>query len=56
MKLKSLSFGVVIAAVIFSMAMPSTADAQFLKKLSKGLEKVNKALDKVEKSVDNRPN
>lgn len=56
MKLKSLSFCVVIAAVIFSLGVPSTADAQFLKKLSKGLEKVNKALDKVEKSVDKRPN
>lgn len=56
MKLRSLSFCVVVAAVIFSLGVPSTAEAQFLKRLSKGLEKVNKALDKVEKAVNNQPN
>ena len=34
---------------LFAPAPP--AEAQFLKKLSKGLEKVNNALDKVEKVV-----
>ena len=56
MKLKSLSFGMIIAAVILSLGVPFTAEAQFLNKLSKGLEKVNKTLDKVEKTVDKRPN
>ena len=36
---------------LFASAPP--AEAQFLKKLSKGLEKVNNALDKVEKVVTN---
>ena len=55
MKLKSLTFGVVITAVIFTLGVPLTAEAQFLKKLSNGLEKVNKTLDKVEKATGNRP-
>lgn len=32
--------------------IPTTSEAQFLKKLSKGLEKVNKGLDKVNKGLD----
>lgn len=54
MKLKSLPFGVVITAVILTLGIPLTAEAQFLKKLSQGLEKVNKTLDKVEKTTGKR--
>ena len=55
MKIQNLSLKAVLSAVILAMCVPVTAEAQFLKKLSKGLEKVNKTLDKVEKTVNNQP-
>lgn len=55
MKINALLFKTVITAVILALCTPVTAEAQFLKKLSKGLEKVNKTLDKVEKTVNSQP-
>ena len=46
-----------IAALVVTLscmtALPPSADAQFLKKLSQGLEKVNKTLQKVEDATKN---
>ena len=46
-----------IAAIVVMLscmtALPPSADAQFLKKLSQGLEKVNKTLQKVEDATKN---
>ena len=55
MNIQKPSFRTVLVAVILALCVPVTAEAQFLKKLSKGLEKVNNTLDKVEKSVNNQP-
>ncbi len=51
MNIKNISYRFIMAAVMMALSLLSTADAQFLKKLSKGLEKVNKGLEKVEKTL-----
>lgn len=45
----------IVAVLLVGLAVPVTTEAQFLKKLTKGLEKVNKTLDKVEKAVKDTP-
>ncbi len=55
MKIKITLLRTLLTAVIVSLCMPVTVEAQFLKKLSKGLEKVNKTFDKIEKEVNNKP-
>lgn len=43
-----------LMAGLLILAVPSTGEAQFLKKISKGLEKVNKALENVEQANPNK--
>lgn len=53
MKFRNKLWRVVMAAVVTALAFSLPADAQFLKKISKGLEKINKGLEKVEKTLNN---
>lgn len=56
MKISYRQLSVILFAGLSAIMLPLNADAQLLKKISKGLEKVNKTLDKVEQGLKPKNN